>query len=874
MVKTKPTEKKPTKIGEILPTSITTEIEQAYLDYAMSVIVSRALPDVRDGLKPVQRRIIYAMHEQGMHPGSRYQKCAAVVGEVLKKYHPHGDMSVYDALVRMGQDFSLRYLLIDGQGNFGSVDGDAPAAMRYTECRLAKISNTLLNDIDKKTVDFVKNYSGTEEEPSVLPSLLPNLLLNGCSGIAVGMATQIPPHNLSEVVDALTYIIDHSEFKETKKHPPSLKLRGAGKNTKTQNSKETKDTKLTYETQQNTTLTTTVTTEELTKFVKSPDFPTAGLILDDGTIKDVYETGRGRILMRGKAEIVEDEKKNRFAIVITELPYQVNKANFVAHIGELVKNKKLIDISDLRDESDRSGQRVVIELKKEARPQRILKYLYKRTDLEKAFNANFVVLVDGEPKNLGLKDILVEFIKHRQTVVIRRTQYLLDKALEREHILQGLKIALDHLDAVIETIKKSKDAEVAKTNLMKKFGLTEIQAIAILDMQLRRLAALERQKIEDELKEIVASIKNYRELLASTEKILKLIKEELLELKKKFGDERKTKIIQGKIAEIADEDLIPDQEIIITITKSGYIKRMPSVIFKRQARGGKGVIAIKTKEEDFVTETLTASTHDRVFFFTNKGKVYSLPAWEIPESGRNAKGTAIINLLNISQNERITALLPISKKDNGGNAEKFLFMATKQGIVKKSPLSAFKNITRAGLIAISLSNDNELWWVKLTAGQKNVLLVTSSAKSINFHEKEVRPMGRTARGVRGIRLQKDDTIIGMVVFNKKDLSNRNNLNNLAVVSQYGFGKKSNLKLYRLQKRGGAGILTARINKKTGKLVNAKLVNTEGDFLIMSKHGQTIRLPIKSIPKLSRATKGVHLIRLNKGDEVATVAVIE
>lgn len=873
MKKINPTEKKPSKMGEILPTPITSEIEQAYLDYAMSVIVSRALPDVRDGLKPVQRRIIYAMHKQGMGPTARYQKCAAVVGEVLKKYHPHGDMSVYDALVRMGQDFSLRYPLIDGQGNFGSVDGDAAAAMRYTECRLAKISDTLLNDIDKNTVDFVKNYSGTDEEPSVLPSLLPNLLLNGCSGIAVGMATQIPPHNLSEVIDALAYIIDHSKI-EKPSSPEKI-----NEEPEAPNSKVTKDlspealakgeTKETYGKQKVAPFTTTVTTEDLTKFIKAPDFPTAGLILDDGTIKDVYETGRGRILMRGKAEIAED-KKNQFSIVITELPYQVNKASFVEHIGELVKNKKLAGISDLRDESDRSGQRVVIELKREALPQRILKYLYKRTELEKAFNANFVVLVDGEPKSLGLKDILVEFIKHRQTVVTRRTQYLLNKALEREHILQGLKIALDRLDAVIETIKKSKDAELAKANLIKKFELTEIQAIAILDMQLRRLAALERQKLEDELKDIIASIKNYRELLASSEKILKLTKTELLELKKKFGDKRKTEIIKGKITEIREEELIPEEEVIITITKSGYIKRIKPDVFRRQGRGGKGVTAIKTKEEDFVIESLTASTHDQVFFFTNKGKVYSLPTWEIPEAGRNAKGTAIINLLNIAQKERITALLPISKNDREADVDKFLFMTTKQGVVKRTSLPAFKNITRAGLIAVSLSNDDELLWVNLTDDQANVLLVTSNGKSINFNEKEVRPMGRSARGVRGIRLTKNDTVVGMVAFDKSEAKK----SSLAIVSQYGFGKKTKLSAYRPQKRGGSGILTARVTKKTGKLVDAKLVNTEGDFLIMSKQGQTIRLPIKSIPKLSRATKGVHLIRLNEGDEVATVTVIK
>lgn len=847
MAKENEKENKPRKNqrAEVLPTSITAEMEKSYLDYAMSVIVSRALPDIRDGLKPVQRRIIFAMHESGLHPGARFAKCAAVVGETMKKYHPHGDLSIYDALVRMAQPFSLRYPLITSQGNFGSIDGDAPAAMRYTEARLSPIAKELLLDIDKETVEFADNYSGTDKEPTLLPSTIPNLLLNGASGIAVGMATNIPPHNLGEVIDALVFMIDRGQAKFAKE-------------AKEEN--EETAPQLHFE--------STATVEDLTQFIKGPDFPTGGIIYDKSEIFASYASGRGSIVMRGKTKI-EEIKKGKTAIIVSELPFQVNKALLVARIADLVRGKKIEGISDLRDESDRQGLRVVVELKKEARPQRLLNLLFKYTELQKSFHVNFVALVNKEPRLLTLKVALEEFVRHRQEVILRRIVYLLKKAKEKEHILLGLKIALDHLDAVIETIKRSKDAETAKINLVKKFKLTEIQAQAVLDMQLRRLAALERKKIEEELAETIKAIEEYRQILANPKKVLGLICSELLKTKEKYGDERATKVIQGRVGEFAEEDLIKKEEVLITITESGYIKRLPEATYRIQGRGGKGVIGASLKEGDVIWDIYPGSTHDDLLFFTNKGKVYSLKAWDIPEAGRKAKGTAIVNLLDIEQGEKILTVVPLEKESKA----KFLFMTTTGGIVKKTEIGAFENIRRTGIIAIRLKKDDELAWVKPTAGEDEVILIADKGNAIRFLEKDVRPMGRPAAGVRGIRLSKDARVVGMDIISTNQAKGKRSLA-LLVASENGYGKKTKLSQYRRQNRGGAGILTAKINQRTGKLVASRIVNEEiTDVLLTSTEGQVIRLPLKDISTLKRSTQGVRLMRLTKGDTVAALVCL-
>ncbi len=823
--------------------SITNEMEKSYLDYAMSVIVARALPDARDGLKPVQRRIIYAMHEQGIQASSRYVKCAAVVGEVLKKYHPHGDLAVYDALVRMAQDFSLRYPLVDGQGNFGSIDGDSPAAMRYTECRLAKISEEVLTDIDKETVDFIPNYSGDHYEPVLLPTVLPVLLLNGASGIAVGMATNIPPHNLSEVVAALLHMIANPEKEVLEKASGGAEMDGWALPPEFES---------------------TTNIEELTTFIKGPDFPTGGKIFNHQDILQSYVTGKGGIVMRGVATI-EEVKEDRFHIIITELPYQVNKALLVAKIAQLVKDKKIEGISDLRDESDRHGLRVVVEMKKDARPQQVLNLLFKHTELQKSFNTNFVALVDNEPRTMTLKMILEEFVRHRQRVIFRRALYLLKRAKEREHILQGLKIALDHLDEVIKTIRESADSDVARTNLMSKFGLTEIQATAILDMQLRRLAALERQKIEDELAEIIKTIASLEEVLASPVKILEKVKEGLLAVKEKYGDARRTKVYKQGVGEWSDEELIKEERVIISITKSGYIKRLPSTTYHTQGRGGKGVTGSNLKEEDELSQLLSCSTHDDLYFFTNRGKIYTLKAWDVPEASRTAKGTAIINLINLEAGETIATLLTLSKETGA----KYLIMATKEGTVKKTPLSEFENIRRNGILAIKISSQDELEWVKPTTGENEVILTTASGKAIRFKESDTRPMGRGAGGVRGIRLGVGDSVVGM------DLIEKDSKADLLVITEGGLGKKTKLSEYRLQNRGGSGIITAKITAKKGGLVAAKVVdNQSGDILLTSALGQVIRLPAKDISRHGRSTQGVTLMRLKAGDSVAAMTVFE
>lgn len=817
---------------------ITLEMEKAYLDYAMSVIVARALPDARDGLKPVQRRIIYAMHQVGLDAGARFAKAAAVVGETMKRYHPHGDLSIYDALVRLAQNFTMRYPLITGQGNFGSVDGDAPAAMRYTECKLAPLARELLDDIDKETVNFLLNYSGTDSEPDILPSTLPNLLLNGASGIAVGMATSIPPHNLTEVIEALTHLLGKGRLAPEKEENGIIRAQ----------------------------FSSTATVEELMQFVQGPDFPTGGTIYDKNEISAAYSTGRGSIVMRGKAKI-EEIKGGKNAIIVSELPYQVNKAELVARVADLVRERKIEGISDLRDESDRQGLRVVIELKRDARPQQVLNLLYKHTELQKSFHVNLVALVDNEPHTLTLKAALEVFIRHRQEVILRRTIYLLRKAKEREHILQGLKIALDHLDAVIKIIRASRDAEEAKINLIKKFKLTEIQALAILEMPLKRLAALERQKIEDELKEVLASIKDYQKLLATPQKVVAEIKRELTDIKTKYGDERKTKVIKGRVGEFSDEDLIREEDVILTLTESGYIKRLPLSTYRTQGRGGKGVMGATLKEGDTVERLWITNTHDTLYVFTNKGKIYSLHAWDVPEASRQAKGTAIVNLIDIGQDERILTILPISKADGA----QYLFMTTKMGTVKKTAVAEFSNIRRNGILAIKIDKNDELSWVKTTRGTDKIILTTSLGKAIRFSEKQVRAMGRAAAGVKGIRLAKNDHVLGMEVIN----SERDAKKELLIVLENGYGKRTKLNLYREQNRGGTGIFTAKVTKKTGPLTGALVVGDEvSDILLTSTSGQVIRLPIDQVRRSGRATQGVRLMRLQKGDKVAAFTCLE
>ena len=830
---------------EIINQPISEEMKKAYLDYAMSVIVSRALPDTRDGLKPVQRRIIFAMHQQGINHTARFVKCAAVVGETMKKYHPHGDVAIYDALVRMGQDFSLRYPLITGQGNFGSVDGDPPAAMRYTEGRLAKIAETISTDIEKETVSWMPNYTGQIKEPVFLPAVLPNLLLNGASGIAVGMATSIPPHHLGEVIDALIFMIEHPEkgSPNGEKEPPR-KFESA------------------------------VTVEDLTNFIKGPDFPTGGIIYGQKDINQLYATGKGGIVTRAKATIQEDSQ-GRFAIIVTEIPYQVNKASLVTKIADLVKSKRVDGISDLRDESDRDGMRIAIELKKEANPKRVLNLLYKHSPLQNTFHGNMVALTSGEPKLLTLKMILEDFIRHRQKVVFRRTQFLLKQAQAREHILQGLKIALDHIDEVIETIKKSPDTETARDNLIKKFKLSEIQAQAILDMPLKRLAALERKKIEDELKEILAAIAKYEAILANPGKVLQIVKEELLKIKEQFGDERRTKIVKGRIGEFAEEELIKKEEVAVSITRSGYIKRLPIDTYHRQHRGGKGIKGSKLKEEDIVSDIVVASTHAAILFFTDQGKVYELRVWDVPDASRTAKGTAVVNLIGIGQGERVTAILTIPSDPEGNNSKKptgakqYIFMTTKRGIVKRTPLTDFDNIRSSGIIAIRLSGDDRLDWVKLTNGQHEILMVTKMGKAIRFAETDVRSMGRPARGVKGINLGKDDEVVEMDIVPTQSAKPQ-----MIVISANGYGKKTNLTEYPRHKRGGKGVLTARTTAKTGPVVGAKIIPPDsGDILLISSGGQVVRLSLKQITTLKRATQGVILMRFKGQDHLASLAVV-
>ena len=861
-------------IGKVQSAEITQELSQSYLDYAMSVIVSRALPDVRDGLKPVHRRILYAMHLMGLSYSSVTTKSAKVVGEVLGKYHPHGDASVYDTLVRLAQDFSMRYPLVKGQGNFGSVDGDQPAAMRYTEVKLSKISEPMLADIEKETVDLMDNFDATLKEPVYLPALLPNLLLMGSEGIAVGMATKIPPHNLKEVCDAVVATVKkgrvtagaEAQTDKTDFVIKKINLVASGE-VKKLTAEEINPTEVGFESD--------IDTNELVQIIPGPDFPTGSAIYDAASLREVYATGRGKISVRGVAEISEGTKGKQ-QIVITEIPYQVNKAELVMKIADLVKEKKIVGISDLRDESDKEGLRVVIELKRDAKPKSVLNNLYKHTKLQSSFPANFVALVGGTPHTLNLKQILVEYVKHRQKVVIRRTIFELTEAKRRAHILEGLKIALDNLDAVIKTIRGSRTQEDAKTNLIKKFGLTDIQATAILDMQLRRLAALEREKIEKEYEEIEKLIDRLVAILKNPTRVLEIITKEVSELKEKYGDERQTKIYKTVIGEFSEEDLVPKEETLITITKTGYIKRLPITTYRAQRRGGKGVVGMATKEEDEITHIISATTHDMILFFTDHGRVFGTKAWEIPESSRQAKGQALVNILNLEQGEEIRSILPL--KSDGET--KHLIMATKDGVVKKTSLKEFENLRSSGLIAIRLRAGDMLITVHPTKGEDHILLLTRHGKSIRFPEQNVRPMGRATSGVAGIRLEAGDEVIGMEVFPAKEKKiedkRRKVFRDILTIAEKGLGKRTPIHLFPVQKRSGKGVKAAVVNPKTGNLAAAVMVTPETEQVVInSKGGQVIKLPLKNIPQLGRATQGVILMRFtDKSDTVAAAAVLE
>ncbi len=805
------------EIGYVRDRDLNTEMRESFLDYAMSVIVARALPDVRDGLKPVHRRILYAMNNLGIRSNTKYRKSAMVVGEVLGKYHPHGDTAVYDSMVRMAQSWSMRYPMIDGQGNFGSMDGDGAAAMRYTEARMAKAADEMLCDIDKDTVDFIPNYDGSQKEPMVLPAKLPALLLNGQQGIAVGMATNIPPHNLGELVDGIIALIDNPDS----------------------------------------------TVEDLMQYIKGPDFPTGAQIYDPEQILQAYATGRGSIIMRAVAEI-EEAKTGGQRIIISEIPYQVNKANLITKIAELVKEKKVVGISDIRDESDRkSSVRIVVELKRDAFASKILNQLYKLTPMQSSFGVNMIALVDGiQPRIMTLKGILEEFIKHRQVVVTRRAEYDLRKAKDRAHILEGLIKALDNIDEVIATIKKSATQDEARTNLMKKFGLSEAQANAILAMQLRTLAGLERKKIEDEYSELMKLITYLEDLLAHIEKVMSVIKEELLELKDKYADPRRTKLVGHSLSKFNEEDLIPNEDVIVTMTEGGYIKRILSSTYRAQGRGGKGVSGTGLKEEDVVSQLLHASNHDNILFFTNQGRVFCNKVYELPMASRIAKGSPIVNVVQLAPEENVTAILTLDKFEGEGN----LFMATKLGTVKKTPLSAFANIRKTGIIAIGLDKSDELGWVKATSGKDDVIMSTKQSMVMLFNEKDVRPMGRGARGVRGIRLKKGDAVVGMDVVAPKS--------ELLVVMENGYGKRTAIEQFTPHHRGGVGIKGGVVTAKTGNCVDVRVItSTEDDLMIISTSGQIIRVPLGNVSKIGRATQGVRIMKLPDGDKVSSVALV-
>lgn len=811
----------PVAAGKIIPAKIVQEMSESYLDYAMSVIVTRALPDVRDGLKPVHRRILYTMHQMGLGHSAKFKKSAAVVGSALGDFHPHGDAALYGAMARMAQDFSLRYPLVDGQGNWGSIDGDAPAAYRYTEARMTSIAGEMLKDIEKDTVNFRPNYDNRLKEPGVLPAAIPQLLLNGVLGIAVGMATDIPPHNLGEVVDATAHLIDNPD----------------------------------------------ASTEELMEFIKGPDFPTGGMIFNPKDIHHAYASGRGGIVTRGDAEIVE-RKKGGFQIIISSITYQTNKSEMIIKMADLVRDKKIDGIRDIRDESDRDGMRVAIDLKSGANPQKILNFLYKHTDLEKTYHFNMIALVDGiQPQTLRLKDIIRYFIAHRKEVVERRAKFDLNKAEERAHILEGLKMALDKIDAVIKTIKASKDKETAQKNLISKFKFSERQANAILEMRLQTLAGLERQKIEDELDEKLKLIKELKALLRDPKEIMKVVKDGLIEIKEKYGDERRTKIVARAAKAFSVEDLVPEAEQVMVLTKGGYVKRTDPETFRAQKRGGKGVIDMNTKDEDFVNIFLTANTHDDILFFSDKGKAYQIKMYDLPEGRRATKGKAIVNFLSLEGDENITSALVFSKKKKTDNM--FLVMATKNGVVKKVDASAFGDVRRSGIIAINLQKGDELRFVRALSKGDDIILATKKGQSIRFEEADARVMGRSAAGVRGIKIPADDEVIGAGVIKKGEKGQF-----LLTMGGKGYGKKTEVENYRPQKRGGSGIKTSKITDKTGPLIIAKVVNTEFEELIaISQNGQVIRVSLEEVPSLGRQTQGVRIMKLKAGDSIASLTCL-
>ena len=797
---------------KIIRVDIEKEMKKSYIDYAMSVIVSRALPDVRDGLKPVHRRILYSMNGLGLTPEKPFRKSAYIVGEVMGKYHPHGDASIYDALVRMAQNFSLRYMMVNGNGNFGSVDGDSAAAMRYTEAKMPKIAVEMLDDIEKNTVDFMPNYDEKLQEPTVLPAKIPNLLVNGSSGIAVGMATNIPSHNLTEVINAIIRLVEEDN----------------------------------------------VTDEDLMTEIKGPDFPTGGIIVGKEGIRSCYTTGRGKIIVRAKTEI-EEHGNGRYRIVVTELPYQVNKARLIENIADLVRDKRLDGISDLRDESDREGMRIVIELKKDANPKIVLNQLLKNTQLQDTFGAIMLALVKGEPKILTLRQMLECYIEHRKEVIVRRTKFDLDKALARAHILEGLRIALDYIDEVIAIIRAAYDD--AAERLMKRFNLTEIQANAILEMRLRTLSGLQREKIEEEYKQLMEQIERYRAILASEKLVCDIIRDELLEMKAKYGDERRTQIIAAE-GEMTNEDLIKEENVVVAMTRFGYIKRMPVDTYKAQRRGGKGITGIQTREEDFVKQLFVTSTHDTLMFFTNKGKVYRLKGYEVPEAGRTAKGTAIVNLLQLDGDEKVTAVIPIKEFVDG----QYLLMATRGGIIKKTKLLEYNSARKTGLQAISLKDGDELIDVRLTDGERNVVMVTHEGMSITFAESDVKPVGRVSQGVIGIRVSEGDFVVGMEpIYNEKAY--------LLAITENGFGKRTELEEYRVQIRAGKGVITYKTTPKTGKVVGIQVVDDNDDVMLITDKGVIIRLEVMNISVLGRSTQGVTLMRTNDGGKVVGIAKI-
>ncbi|HEY4963301.1 MAG TPA: DNA gyrase subunit A [Candidatus Saccharimonadales bacterium] len=794
-------------------------MEDNYLRYSMSVIVARALPDVRDGLKPVHRRILYTMKRDGITASAKHRKSANVVGAVMGDFHPHGDASIYDAMVRMAQPWSMRYMLVNGQGNFGSMDGDPPAAMRYTEAKMDRLAEELLVDIEKDTVDFRDNYDGRTQEPVVLPAKLPNLLLNGQLGIAVGMATNIPPHNLGELIDATVFQIDHDN----------------------------------------------ATLDDLLEFVKGPDFPTGGVVYGKEALKVAYATGRGGVVTRGVAEIVEAQKGERQQIIISEIPYALNKETLIIKIADLVRDKKITGISDIRDESSRGDVKIVIDLKRDAFPSKLLNQLFKMTPLQSTFHYNMLALIDGiQPRILGLQDIIKEHIKHRQVVIRRRTEFELKKAQDRVHILEGLKIALDHIDEVIKVIRSSETYEEALDNLTKKFKLSEIQGKAILAMQLRRLTGLDRKEIENELAELLKLVAELEAILADEKKVLKIVKDELLELRKTYADERRTRVVDAELNRLSDEDLIADEQVVVTLTAANYVKRSPIAEYKKQGRGGKGRRGMVTREEDVIEHVINASTHDFLLFFTNKGRVFRLKTYEVPAASLSAKGVALVNLLQLQPEETVSSVINVSKTHSAIN----LIMCTVRGVIKKTPFEQYKNVRTSGLIAINLDAGDELKWIRMTTGDNEVVISTSQGQAIRFHERGARPMGRVSRGVRGIRLRADDRVIGM------DIVEENS--SIFVISKYGYGKRTKISQFTPHARGGVGIRSAVVNTKTGELIGVKTLGGEDnqEVIIISQQGQTIRLGLKNIPELGRATQGVRIMRLNDNDQVVSLALVD